>query len=386
MTSESNSLSDKGPDAVKQRVLFIENSVDFTGAFKCALREAELQREEAYFVFALPTRSKNTERVEKAGFKVYPIPYREIRRSFVSVFLYLPFLLINYFRLRRILKKEGITCIRVNDYYNLLGSMACLFGFRGSLITSVRFLPSAKPSLLNRIWSCAAQRYSSRVIAVSAAVLRQLPPSPRNLLVYDPVDFPVNHPSLDPPADGKTHFIYLANYTWGKGQEWAIRAFVNAVREESSMELDFYGGDMGLEKNIRFRSELEKAVGKMGIRDKIHFHSFTPDVEFLIRSSHVLLNFSEAESFSLTCAEASFYVRPVIATRCGGPEELIVHGETGLLVDLGDLSGMTAALLRLHRDPTERLRMGQAGSERMRRVFTVREFVNAMRDVYRPFQ
>lgn len=56
------------------------------------------------------------------------------------------------------------------------------------------------------------------------------------------------------------------------------------------------------------------------------------------------------ESFSLVCREALAAGIPVIASRCGGPEEIIRHEWNGLLFDPGDAAGLATAVMRLSRD------------------------------------
>jgi glycosyltransferase involved in cell wall biosynthesis len=177
-------------------------------------------------------------------------------------------------------------------------------------------------------------------------------------------------------------FLYLANYTKGKGQEYAIYAFMKALQKNPNIRLDFFGGDFGLEKNRVFRMELEQMVVIAGLNDVIKFYDFVQDIEDVIKDHSVLLNFSISESFSMTCAEASFYGRPVIATRCGGPEEIIENRVSGLLVPVGDISAMADAMISLSLDRGAAMQMGVAGSRRIRQMFSVvaykNHFLNAL--------
>ena len=78
---------------------------------------------------------------------------------------------------------------------------------------------------------------------------------------------------------------------------------------------------------------------------------------------------SHREGFGVACAEAMAAGRPVVAGAVGGLLDLVVDGETGLLVEPGDLTGLRAALERLLGDATLRRRLGEAGRERARRKF-----------------
>jgi glycosyltransferase involved in cell wall biosynthesis len=76
------------------------------------------------------------------------------------------------------------------------------------------------------------------------------------------------------------------------------------------------------------------------------------------------------EPFGIPVIEAMAAGLPVVATRAGALPEVVVDGETGILVERSDSDGLAAAISRLLSDPHLRERMGAAGRERVRRLFT----------------
>lgn len=365
---------------MKSTILIIENSIGFTGALKAALKEADLLSDNYRFVFVVPSRSSAKKIIAEKGYTLYDLPFREISRSPVNLLLYFPTLLLNYFRLHKIVKKEQCHYIQVNDFYNLLGAMMKFFGWKGKLITYVRFLPYAMPGLLRKIWTKMAQRYSYKVIAVSDAVLKQLPARSNTIRIYDPVSFEEKNIVAAPGTD-TISFLYLANFTRGKGQEHAINAFASAFQQNKNIRLHFYGGVMGLAKNKAFRAELATAVIDAGLGKVVSINDFADDVETVIKNSDAVLNFSEAESFSMTCAEASYYGRPVIATRSGGPEEIVEDSVSGFLVDKGDTTAMAERILLLASSGELREKQGIAGKNKIRQQFSDEQFLLAIKDV-----
>ena len=78
---------------------------------------------------------------------------------------------------------------------------------------------------------------------------------------------------------------------------------------------------------------------------------------------------SHREGFGVVCAEAMAYGRPVVAGAVGGLLDLVVDGETGLLVPPRDVAALRSALERLLGDRELRERLGAAARERIRECF-----------------
>lgn len=362
-------------------ILIIDNSVAFTGAFKCAVNEVQLLRERHEFVFVIPEESNQYTYLQEQGFTVYRLPLREIKKSPTALLAYPFALLRNTAALRKIVRKHDVDVVQVNDFYNLLGAMLKLTGFKGKLLTYVRFLPSAIPAPLRKLWTRVAQRYSHRVIAVSDAVLQQLPPNENTIRIYDPVHLSETLPAVSNTNGDIIQFLYLGNYIQGKGQDYAVQAFAQAYQQNKNIRLRFAGSDMGLEKNARFKQGLQDEVLAKGLQDVVSFDGFATHVERDIKAADVVLNFSDSESFSMTCLEASFYGRPVIATHCGGPEEIINDGKTGLLVNKAAIDEMSAAILRLAADAGLRERMDTAGKTYVSEKFNTQHFITAFENM-----
>jgi glycosyltransferase involved in cell wall biosynthesis len=79
---------------------------------------------------------------------------------------------------------------------------------------------------------------------------------------------------------------------------------------------------------------------------------------------------SRREGFGVACLEAMAHGRPVVATSMGGLRDLVVDGDTGILVAPGDVPALRAAIERLLGDRDLRRRLGLAGRERAARHFS----------------
>jgi glycosyltransferase involved in cell wall biosynthesis len=73
---------------------------------------------------------------------------------------------------------------------------------------------------------------------------------------------------------------------------------------------------------------------------------------------------------------------PVVATRGGALPEIVVEGETGFLVERGDVQGLRAAISELLANPSLRQRMGAAGRQRVRELFTWDRCVAQLVELY----
>jgi glycosyltransferase involved in cell wall biosynthesis len=73
---------------------------------------------------------------------------------------------------------------------------------------------------------------------------------------------------------------------------------------------------------------------------------------------------------------------PVVSSRVGGVPELVVDGETGILVRPGDASALAAALSSLIADPAKRRSLGAAGRARAEERFDLEPFRRAHVELY----
>ena len=74
--------------------------------------------------------------------------------------------------------------------------------------------------------------------------------------------------------------------------------------------------------------------------------------------------------------------RPVVATRAGGTATVVTEGESGYLLDVGDINGLARRLVELARDPALRARLGAAGAADMRARFATARMADDLEAVY----
>ena len=127
---------------------------------------------------------------------------------------------------------------------------------------------------------------------------------------------------------------------------------------------------------------LQSMAHDLGIGERVRFLGFRADVGPLLNDFDVYLNTSSSEGFSLSTVQAMSCGIPPIATRSGGPDEIITNGVDGVLCELGDTDGIVTALRRLISDPVLRKTMGEAGRRTAISRFSLGRMVDSYASLY----
>jgi len=121
---------------------------------------------------------------------------------------------------------------------------------------------------------------------------------------------------------------------------------------------------------------------KLGLTDDLAFAGSRADVHELMRAFDVYALTSRSEGFSLSTVEAMASGLPVVATRCGGPEQILEDGITGLLVENGSAEAVARAVQRLRADKAERQQVADAARGAVLNRYTVEAQVRAYEELY----
>jgi colanic acid/amylovoran biosynthesis glycosyltransferase len=148
--------------------------------------------------------------------------------------------------------------------------------------------------------------------------------------------------------------------------------------DEASPPEVLYAGRLSREKGVLELVEAAKGLnlvvaGDGPLRDRVPGAlGFVPPDELarLYGRAAVVACPSHREGFGVACLEAMAHGRPVVASGVGGLLDLVVNGETGVLVEPGNVAALRAALERLLSDPELRRRMGEAARERAAEHFS----------------
>jgi glycosyltransferase involved in cell wall biosynthesis len=209
--------------------------------------------------------------------------------------------------------------------------------------------------------------------------LRQLVPeiTPHSSVIYHGMDPPALAPAplpFDPPR-----LLCLGRLVPEKGFDVALEAFGAIAPQHPNARLV-------IASNGPTRPGLEEQAIRLGLSDRVDFLGWVPfeDIPALLNSSTIVLMPSRyPEGFGLVALEAALMARPVVATRVGALQEVVVDGETGLLVEREDSKALTEAITHLLDHPDAAITIGQRARSRAQELFEWGHHVDAFDDLYR---
>ena len=224
-------------------------------------------------------------------------------------------------------------------------------------------------------------RSAACVTANSEAVLieaRRLMPeiTPYSRLIHNALPIPTLAP--EPLPSGTPTVLCLGRVGHEKGFDLALSALAAIVERHPQVEMVIAGDGPA-------RPELERQAAALGLADRVAFIGWVApaQVPALLNTATVVVMPSRSEGFGLVALEAALMARPVVATRVGGLPEVVVHEQTGLLVEPDDFAALAAALASLLAHPAVAARLGRAARERAQAVFIWDRCVDAYDTLYR---
>ncbi len=223
-------------------------------------------------------------------------------------------------------------------------------------------------------------RAHRRIVTVSDAIQKYVRaevgiPAARLLTIHNGVS-DAQHTSRPYRSGMPAVFITVGRLVAVKNYAMLLRAFADVVRLHPVSRLVVVGD--GPE-----RSALEALTDELGISGRVEFLGFRQDVQLLLQEADIFVLSSRYEGISIALLEAMRAGLPAIATRVGGMAEVLVDGETGILVPGDHQEAMAQAMITLAQSPAERRRLGDQGYARMRDSFSMSVMVERYLSVYR---
>ena len=222
--------------------------------------------------------------------------------------------------------------------------------------------PTGRSDWYQRRLELAFIRRARRVLCPSAGLVRIVRqelngPLPEEAILPCPLDPELVNGgnSVTQAADDSKIILFVARSDPVKGADVLFQAVPLVRRDVPGAEFHFVGcpptADISTAKGVRF-------------------YPFVPKKQLIehYRRAAVCVVPSLWDNSPNTVYEAMASAKPVVACRVGGIPELIDDGVTGFLVQPGHPEQLASAILRLLRSPHERVRMGEAGRQRIQQL------------------
>jgi glycosyltransferase involved in cell wall biosynthesis len=169
----------------------------------------------------------------------------------------------------------------------------------------------------------------------------------------------------------------VANLRQTKGYEFLVQAAGKVLSAEPDTRFVAIG-----DINQEIAKPLFEATRQLGIQDRFHFLGFRKDIPELLNELDIFVLASVSEGFPLVALEAMAASRPIVATRSGGPQEIVDDGSNGLLVQPGDAGALAEKICELLQDPTRARRLAQLARVRVGAAFSIEKMISSYEDLY----
>ncbi|MFO8079830.1 MAG: glycosyltransferase family 4 protein [Armatimonadota bacterium] len=235
----------------------------------------------------------------------------------------------------------------------------------------------------------AVRRIRPEVIAISEAVAAQFEGMPCTVRVV-PNGIPIERFAPGPPPEGLRDELSLpaeapvacvvGRLTPWKGHRTLLRAWPMVLARIPEAHLLIVGEVAFWEDD--YADELRSLAEELGIAGSVTWAGFRDDVPDLLRLVDLLVLASTDEPFGRVVIEGMAAGLPVVATASGGVPEIVVEGETGLLVPPEQSGPMSDAIAEVLANPATADAMGEAGRRRAVERFDVRRVARQVGEIY----
>lgn len=378
-------------------ILFVHQSSDLYGSDKVLLDlVVALDKSRFYPIVLLPDKGPLLEVLKENDIEAYSVQLTRLRRSTLKTlnFIKLPYTLINSIKaVDRIVASKNINIVQSNTLAVLSGAVwARLRGLPHiwhvhEIITS--------PVFAIRAYGWLLRLFASKIVCNSKATCNFLAQihhslSAKSIVIYNGLvreDATINitaenyRKQLDINNNdilvalvgrinrfkGQDRLVVVANQLWAQG----IR----------NVHYLLVGSPPQGQENCR--DSLVKRIQESPAVNQITLQDFQSDIWDVWDACDIaVVPSTEPESFGLVALEAMTAGKPVIASDHGGIVEVVVHGETGLLIKPGNNDKLAEAILTLVSDKDMRVRFGEKGRLRWQKHFSMKNFVSAFEEVY----
>lgn len=232
-------------------------------------------------------------------------------------------------------------------------------------------------------------RLSRQVVTNSHAVAAHLPCPQRLTAIPNGIEIARFDPQMDGsalraqyhiPPDAPVAGMVGRLRPW-KGQETFLHAAARVAARLPLAHFLIVGGNP-FQADDAYALHLRQLAASLGLGGHVTFTGQLADPRPALAAMDVFVHPGAPEPFGLVNIEAMAMARPVVAFAHGALPEIVVDGQTGILIPPGDDQSMTQAIASLLDAPSQAAEMGAAGRARVARHFSIQQTVRSIEHVY----
>jgi glycosyltransferase involved in cell wall biosynthesis len=169
----------------------------------------------------------------------------------------------------------------------------------------------------------------------------------------------------------------LGNVRPAKAYDVLVRAAAMVVASNPQVHFVIAG-----DKKADLMADLEVLMAQLQVSEQMHFIGFLDDSAGFLAQLDMFVLSSSSEGFSISTIEAMATSLPIIATRCGGPEEIVQQGSDALLVDTDDPGALAGAISRLINEPDLARRLREEAKASVNKRFSIEHTLAGYIELY----
>lgn len=209
-------------------------------------------------------------------------------------------------------------------------------------------------------------RFADRVITVSENTVARLGPLIRHKVevitnAVDPGEYDLGSDPLKvreqfSVSDDELLFCTVGRLSPEKGHSFLVDAVAQGRDRLENVRFIFVGDG-------QCRKDLESQVRAHGLENVVMFAGYSQEMASFYAACDGLILPSLSEGMPNVALEAMLFAKPVLATRVGGVQEVVIHNETGIMVESASAESLAEGLLELVSDRLRMRAMGERGAE-----------------------
>jgi len=362
-----------------RHILFVDHSGALGGAQISLLQVLE-RLDRGRFTPHLIAHGRLADAARAAGACVHEMRLAQLRRKVTAPLR----VLRGVVQLITIIHRERITAVHSNSM------RASIYAAVAARATGRPHLWHVRDMLRRGLYAYALCASSAAAIAVSQAVADVLPCAAKTRVIHNGVDLDIFRADRQAAAASlraawgvPTDAVlvgHVARLQSWKGQRDVIAAAEMVLRLLPDVYFAIVGGDI-FGDAAAYEAELRATVADRTLSTRVVFAGHQEDVAAMFAALDIVVHASTEEPFGRVLIEAGAAGRPTVAYASGGVGEIIIDGQTGLLVNAGAPAALAAGLERLVRDPLLAHALGAAARAHVGNCFDIREATRRLEDV-----